>query len=49
VLEECVWLNVLMTNRVGEENLEEITDFHTAKTFNEVGLIDTTDQLLGVK
>jgi len=49
VLEDCVWLNVLMTKQVGEENLDAITDFHTAKTYEEVGLIDSTDKMLGVK
>lgn len=49
VLEDCVWLNVLMTKQVGEENLDSITDFHTAKTYEEVGLIDSTNKLLEVK
>lgn len=49
VLEDCVWLNVLMTKQVGEENLDEITDFHTAKTYEEVGLVDSVNKLLGVK
>ena len=49
VLEDCVWLNVLMTKQVGEENLDDITDFHTAKTYEEVGLIDSTNKPLGMK
>jgi phosphosulfolactate synthase (CoM biosynthesis protein A) len=48
VLEDCVWLNVLMTKQVGEENLNEIADFHTANTYEEVGLIDSTNKLLEI-
>ena len=49
VLEDCIWLNVLMTKQVGEENLDEISDFHTAKTYEEVGLIDSINKLLEIK
>jgi hypothetical protein len=38
-----------MTKQVGEENLDDITDFHTAKTYEEVGLIDSTNKPLGMK
>ena len=48
VLEDCVWLNVLMTKQVGEENLNEIADFHTANTYEEIGLIDSTNKLLEI-
>ena len=45
VLEDCVWLNVLMTKHVGEENLDKIEDAHTAKSYKEVGLFDSVAAL----
>ena len=32
VLEDCIWLNVLMTKHVGEENLDRVVDDHTKKS-----------------
>ncbi len=40
VLEDCVWLNVLMTDEVGEENLDLIVGKHTAENYAELGLTD---------
>lgn len=45
VLEDCIWLNVLMTNHVGEENLDEILNDHTANSYEEVGLFDSVNKL----
>jgi len=36
VLEDCVWLNVLMTDKVGEENVDEIVDFHTTESYDQL-------------
>jgi hypothetical protein len=44
VLEDCVWLNVLMTDEVGEENLDSIISKHTAENYAELGLIDLTQK-----
>jgi len=40
VLEDCVWLNVIMTDVVGEENLDLIANNHTAQSYGDIGLID---------
>lgn len=45
VLEDCIWLNVLMTKHVGEDNLDKIEDAHTAKSYKDVGLFDSVDAL----
>jgi hypothetical protein len=45
VLEDCIWLNVLMTKHVGEENLDTIIGDHTADSYEEVGLFDSVDAL----
>jgi hypothetical protein len=46
VLEDCVWLNVLMTDKVGEENVDEIVDFHTAESYEQLdGLINCANYL----
>lgn len=45
VLEDCIWLNVLMTKHVGEENLDEVEKAHTAESYKDIGLIDSVDQL----
>ena len=45
VLEDCIWLNVLMTKHVGEENLDRVVDDHTTDSYKEVGLFDSVDAL----
>lgn len=40
VLEDCIWLNVLMAPETGEENLDLIVQKHTAETYAELGLVD---------
>lgn len=45
VLEDCIWLNVLMTKHVGEEHLDEVEKAHTAESYKDIGLIDSVDQL----
>jgi hypothetical protein len=44
VLEDCTWLNVLMTDLVGEENLDLIVSKHTAQSYEELGLIDKANK-----
>lgn len=44
VLEDCTWLNVLMTDVVGEENLDIITSNHTAQSYGELGLTDEAEK-----
>lgn len=36
VLEDCSWLNVLMTDKVGEENIDAILDFHTTNSYDDL-------------
>lgn len=45
VLEDCIWLNVLMTKHVGEEHLDEVEKAHTAESYKDIGLIDSVNQL----
>jgi len=45
VLEDCILLNVLMTKHIGEENLDKMEDAHTAKSYKDVGLLDSVDAL----
>jgi hypothetical protein len=45
VLEDCIWLNVLMTKHTGEENLDKIVDDHTTDSYKDVGLFDSVDAL----
>jgi hypothetical protein len=45
VLEDCIWLNVLMTKHTGEENLDKIVDEHTTDSYKDVGLFDSVDAL----
>ena len=45
VLEDCIWLNVLMTKHTGEENLDKIVDEHTTDSYKNVGLFDSVDAL----
>lgn len=45
VLEDCIWLNVLMTKHVGEEHLDEAVKAHTAESYKDIGLIDSVDEL----
>ena len=46
VVEDCVWLNVLMTDKVGEEHLDEIADFHTAESYADIGLEDSVEAVM---
>lgn len=45
VLEDCIWLNVLMTKHVGEESLEEVVQAHTTDSYADIGLIGSMDEL----
>jgi hypothetical protein len=45
VLEDCIWLNVLLSKQVGEEHLDEILDNHTVDSYSEIGLIDSVAAL----
>ena len=42
VLEDCVWLNVVLTDKVGEEFVDEITDFHTTDSYDNLSIDNTT-------
>ena len=42
VLEDCVWLNVVLTDKVGEEFVDEITDFHTTDSYDNLSIDSTT-------
>lgn len=46
VLEDCIWLNVLMTDKVGEEHVDEIVDDHTTTSYAELGLADSVQTAL---
>lgn len=38
VLEDCVWVNVILSNDAGDEHIDDIVDFHTAGSYAEAGL-----------
>ncbi len=48
VIDDCIWLNVLLTKKAGEGNLDEIIDAHTANSYADVGLLDSTATLEAV-
>jgi hypothetical protein len=45
VLEDCLWVNILMTKHVGEENLDLMEEAHTASSYKDMGLVDSLDAL----
>ena len=45
VLEDCIFLNVLMTKHVGEENIEEAVKDHVADSYQDIGLVDSVEKL----
>lgn len=48
VLEDCIWLNVLMTKTPGEEHLTETEAAHTTDSYAELGLIDSVSQATAI-
>lgn len=40
-LEDCVWITVVLTDKAGEENIDDITEFQTTRSYAELGLQDS--------
>jgi hypothetical protein len=47
--EDTIWTTVHLTQHHGEENLDKIEDEVIAKSYDELGLIDSTEELRGLK
>lgn len=45
VIEDCVWANVLMTKHDSEEKLDLIEQDHIAKSYEDLGMIDSLEKL----
>ena len=45
VVEDCVWANVLMTKYDGEDKLDLIEQDHIAKSYEDLGMIDSIEKL----
>lgn len=46
VLQDCIWLNIVLTDKVGEEYVDEIVNMHTASSYADVGLLDSIKSFL---
>lgn len=45
-LEDCIWINVILTDKAGEENIDDIEDFHTTTSYAELGLNDSLKSII---
>jgi hypothetical protein len=44
-LEDCVWITVILTNKAGEENIDDIIEFQTTMSYAELGLKDSLQSM----
>lgn len=40
-LEDCVWITVILADKAGEENIDDIVEFQTTMSYAELGLQDS--------
>jgi len=48
-IEDTIWVTVHLTKHVGEENLDKIEEEIIAKSYDEIGLIDSVSRLVEAK
>jgi len=44
-LEDCVWITVILTDKAGEENIDDIIEFQTTMSYAELGLQDSLQSM----
>lgn len=45
-LEDCLWVTVILTDKAGEENIDDIEEFHTTTSYAELGLNDSLKSII---